>query len=75
MREPRGEGGETGKGKLVGESFIHEVGTSVTNMHSFITRIFICILKCTCALTMKCCGVNIVASVQASNRNVVVLIL
>ena len=40
MREPRGEGGETGKGKLVGESFIHEVGTSVTNMHSFITRIF-----------------------------------
>ena len=25
MREPRGEGGETGKGKLVRESFIHEV--------------------------------------------------
>ena len=28
MREPRGEGGETGEGKFVGESFIYEVGTS-----------------------------------------------
>ena len=47
MRELRGEGGEM----------------AVTNMHSFITRIFIFILECTCALTMKSCGdyaVNIV---------------
>ena len=28
MRVVRGEGGETGEGKFVGESFIHEVGTS-----------------------------------------------
>ena len=28
MREPRGEGGETGEGKFVEESFIHEVDTS-----------------------------------------------